>query len=53
MANKADHENAAKKKPSDRTVEEQALASEGVELGIGDSRNLDFYARQNEKYPTK
>ena len=49
MANKEDYENAAKIKPSNRTVAEQALASEGVKIGIGNSRNLDFEAKKEEK----
>lgn len=48
MANKSDHENAAKKTPSNRTVAEQALVDEGVRIGIGDTRNIDVAAKRHE-----
>jgi|GEM_PF-5314146 len=49
MANKSDYEAAAKKLPSHRSVSEQALVSEGVRDGIGDTRNINTQAEDHER----
>lgn len=47
MANKEDYVNAAKKLPSNRTVEEQRLVDKGSNMQ--EVRNADHEAKRQEK----
>lgn len=49
LATQSEFEAAAKKRPSERSVREQALVDRGIRQGVSNVSNLDHGARRDEK----
>ena len=50
MATNKEYEDAAKKRPGNRTVAEQALVDKAKNLGMTNIKNLDHEAERDERY---